>query len=460
MTSSPSASGYRARGGRFVALLAALIAFLLVGLVGELGLRVHLQAQSEENRMNTVYQAAVVRAKIERELNSVLYLSSGLGSYLIARNNNIPRREIDAILAKLYQSSRHVRNFGVAVGYQLTYVYPILGNERAIGLYYPDFASQWPAMQQSIEKRAPALIGPVDLVQGGKGLIFVVPMYVGERYWGLLSTVIDVEDFIGAIRREVPSESYQFSLRGKDGLGQTGQGIWGDDSLFDLTDSIVQDIEIPGGRWAVAVRSRGSATDETTESMLHAATLAAAIVVAWMLYALIRSRMELAHRVMYDGLTDLPNRRLLEDRAQMAFSRANRSPGQLCALLFFDLDRFKNINDEYGHKAGDIVLRAVADRARSSVRRHDTVARWGGDEFIVLLENIEKDALQAFVDRLRTDLEVEVDYEGSVLYVGVSMGLAIHPDDGETLDDLLKVADQRMYGDKTARRTAELAFEA
>jgi diguanylate cyclase (GGDEF)-like protein len=123
-------------------------------------------------------------------------------------------------------------------------------------------------------------------------------------------------------------------------------------------------------------------------------------------------------------------------------------------LLFIDLDGFKNINDQFGHKAGDAVLRAVAVRAKAAVRMNDTIARWGGDEFIVLLENVTQEMLDALMARLRANLEAPIDFEGRSLVVGISMGMAIHPETGGNLDGTLRVADQRMYEDKLARRQA------
>jgi diguanylate cyclase (GGDEF)-like protein len=120
--------------------------------------------------------------------------------------------------------------------------------------------------------------------------------------------------------------------------------------------------------------------------------------------------------------------------------------------LFLDLDGFKNINDAYGHKAGDAVLRATAERAKATVRMNDTVARWGGDEFIILLENVTQEMLEVLMVRLRTNLETPIELDGCAVSVGVSMGMAIHPDAGGDLDETLRVADQRMYEDKLARR--------
>jgi diguanylate cyclase (GGDEF)-like protein len=440
------------RGSRLYALLAAASALLVVLVLGEMTLRIQSMDREGERRMAAVSHTAVLRAKVERELNSLLYLSSGLGSYLMVRSDSIQAKEINDILAMLHRSSRHVRNFGVAIGYRLTYVYPLKGNERAIGLHYPDQPAQWPIIRSIIASGKAALAGPVDLVQGGHGIVYRVPLFIDGEYWGLLSTVIDADTFFQAIADETPDNRYQFALRGRDGHGLRGERIWGDIALFDQGDAVVQEIDIPGGRWAIAVTPRPDERPQDSDFIVRLMSAMFGGLIAWMLYALIRSRTELERRAMYDGLTGLPNRILLEDRAEMAFARQHRTPEQLCALLFIDLDGFKDINDDYGHKAGDALLVATAERAKAAVRVNDTIARWGGDEFIVLLENVTQEMLEALMTRLRTSLETPIEFEGRRLKVGVSMGMAVHPETGGDLDETLRIADQRMYEDKLARR--------
>lgn len=440
------------RGSRLFAVLASVAALLVVLALGEMTSRVLSMEQESEQRMATVARAALLRAKVERELNSLLYLSSGLGSYLMVRNDSIQDKEINNILAMLHRSSRHVRNFGVAIGYRLTYVYPLKGNERAIGLNYPDQQAQWPVISRIIGSGKAALAGPVDLVQGGHGIIYRVPLFIENKYWGLLSTVIDADTFFQAIAEDLQDNRYQFALRGKDGHGLRGEGIWGDLARFDDVDAVIQEIEVPGGRWAIAVTHRPDDHPQNTHFIVRLLSGTLGGLMAWMLYALIRNRSELARRALYDDLTGLPNRILLEDRAEMAFARQHRTPDQLCALLFIDLDGFKDINDDYGHKAGDAVLRTTAERAKAAVRINDTVARWGGDEFIVLLENVSQEMLESLMARLRTSIEAPVGFEGRSLRIGISMGMAIHPDTGGNLDETLRIADQRMYEDKLSRR--------
>src|SRR5262249_36773430 len=135
-----------------------------------------------------------------------------------------------------------------------------------------------------------------------------------------------------------------------------------------------------------------------------------AAFLGWGVYALLVQRARLARLAMFDGLTSLPNRTLIEDRLRRAIAAHRRNPQTVSALLFADLDDFKRINDEHGHRAGDAVLQGVAARATAAVRDVDSVGRWGGDEMIVLLENAERDKIPELVERVRRAIETSIDY--------------------------------------------------
>ncbi|MDX2218719.1 MAG: EAL domain-containing protein [Burkholderiales bacterium] len=154
------------------------------------------------------------------------------------------------------------------------------------------------------------------------------------------------------------------------------------------------------------------------------------------------------HLAYHDALTSLPNRSLLQDRVAQAISRADRS-GKRLAVMFIDIDNFKNINDTLGHDVGDELLREVARRLSASVRAHDTIARQGGDEFIVLLEELEGQAGAARVAQKILDaLRSAFDLSGSNQHVSGSIGIALFPDDGKDSQTLMKNADTAMFHSK------------
>lgn len=164
------------------------------------------------------------------------------------------------------------------------------------------------------------------------------------------------------------------------------------------------------------------------------------------------SQEQLKQMAQYDALTELPNRRMLQDRLDLAIARARRHGG-CAAVLFIDLDNFKEINDGWGHDAGDAVLVAVAQRLRLSVRDTDTVARLGGDEFVVLLDGpgTERDAA-LIAAKLIDCLSPGIPFQGGTLRVAASIGISIFPQHGITAPQLLMAADRAMYSVKANGR--------
>ena len=155
------------------------------------------------------------------------------------------------------------------------------------------------------------------------------------------------------------------------------------------------------------------------------------------------------HLAFHDALTGLPNRSLMQDRVSQAITRAERM-GSRFAVMFIDIDNFKNINDSLGHDVGDELLRQVAKRLTASVRGHDTIARQGGDEFIVLLDQLEGHqgatrVAQKVLEALRTVYRVG----GADQHVSGSIGIALYPDDGRDAPTLLKNADTAMFHGKS-----------
>ena len=168
--------------------------------------------------------------------------------------------------------------------------------------------------------------------------------------------------------------------------------------------------------------------------------------------ALQRAETELRHLAHHDPLTGLANRLLFQDRLTQSLERAQRL-GERFALLFFDLDGFKTINDTLGHSSGDLLLQNVAARLRESLRRADTVARLGGDEFVVLLDGVALPEDGARIARKHLDaLNQPIELAGERVTVSASVGLSLYPDDGVDAATLLKAADTAMYQAKAQGR--------
>lgn len=190
--------------------------------------------------------------------------------------------------------------------------------------------------------------------------------------------------------------------------------------------------------------TRDKYTAQSTELLQFVSTQIAAVVERKQMMA------RLEHLALYDQLTRLPNRTLFYDRIHSAMARAKRNQG-IFSLFYLDLNKFKAVNDTYGHTAGDLLLEQVARRLEQCMRECDTIARFGGDEFVILLENIEQPE-QSFgvAEKIRQTLGQPFRLGENLLVIEPSIGIAHFPLHGDNEKDLLRCADEAMYRQKTA----------
>jgi diguanylate cyclase (GGDEF)-like protein len=164
-------------------------------------------------------------------------------------------------------------------------------------------------------------------------------------------------------------------------------------------------------------------------------------------YAIERKRAEehLMYLAQYDHLTGLVNRTLFRDRLIQAMARSKRMNQQI-GLMLLDLDRFKAVNDTFGHDMGDELLKAVAERLKACVREVDTVARMGGDEFTIILEGTSSEQnILVVAKRIAESIATPFELKGHQISIGISIGITIYPHDDHPVDELLKHADVAMY---------------
>jgi diguanylate cyclase (GGDEF)-like protein len=158
-----------------------------------------------------------------------------------------------------------------------------------------------------------------------------------------------------------------------------------------------------------------------------------------------RSEEVIKNMAYHDALTGLPNRMLLNDRLKMGLAHAQRNK-RIMAVLFIDLDGFKEINDSYGHGIGDLILQGVADRLTQCIREEDTLSRLGGDEFIVFLPRISSvEDAENLAEKLLAVVRTPFYFDGQMMRVSLSIGISFFPKDGKSASVLLKKADEALY---------------
>jgi diguanylate cyclase (GGDEF)-like protein len=197
-------------------------------------------------------------------------------------------------------------------------------------------------------------------------------------------------------------------------------------------------LAVPGGKQP-ATRLVGSLTDITDRKRLEE---------------------RLRHQALYDGLTGLPNRTLFLDRLSQAISQARRDPSRRFTVLWLDLDGFKVVNDSLGHLIGDLLLVGVAERIKAALREADTAARFGGDEFAILLQDVaDLDAVGRVVDRVQRNLAVPYELDGHRVVVTASIGIAASPTGYDDAENVLRDADIAMYQAKSVGRGSSATFD-
>jgi diguanylate cyclase (GGDEF)-like protein len=166
------------------------------------------------------------------------------------------------------------------------------------------------------------------------------------------------------------------------------------------------------------------------------------------------------HFGYHDELTGLPNRSLLLDRLKQAMAQSDRQHKQV-ALLFIDLNKFKSVNDRFGHAAGDNLLQQVAKRLSACIRTGDTACRYGGDEFVIMLPEIDgQESVASVTDKIRAHLAASYVLDGNVIEVTASIGVAFYRNDGQNCSDLIKQADLAMYLAKTHTNLPSRSFQS
>lgn len=233
--------------------------------------------------------------------------------------------------------------------------------------------------------------------------------------------------------------------------------LWGRPELLSDPGAVVLEAETPSGKWVYAVRAMEK-DNQKLIWVIRTLGWLVALAMGVCVFVVLRQRQALSLLAGFDPLTGLPNRRLFDDRLEQAIRRLSRK-GALggVALIFLDLDGFKPINDKHGHKFGDAVLRVVASRISEAIRPGDTVSRWAGDEFVVLVEDAGEGAIIEMIERLRQRIEQAIEIDEVAVHVRASIGAACYPDEASSAAQLLELADRRMYKNKEVRRRGNTA---
>lgn len=399
------------------------------------------------------------KSQLQSELNSRFYLSKGLEAYI--RNvKNIDHASFQSFANSLISDDPAIKNITLLKGTTVIDVFPIEGNEDVIGKDLATIESQRPAIIEAIESKRMVTDGPVNLVQGGEGIINRIPIFLenegNSEFWGMVSIVMLKDELINKTGFGSPTRGIDALINiVRRGSGQS-QFFWGDQSVIGKKP-ITYDLDIDGNTWQISAIPRFGWKDYSgfiwTWGIIAGLV---SILVGVFVSIFISQRIELKKIIHIDPLTQIENRRFFYDRLEETY-KISKNLSRKFAILFIDINRFKEINDEYGHVIGDMVLKESADRMKKITKKQWTLARFGGDEFIILMPEIKNiHEVYEFTELIKDQfLKTLFVFDTQTLDVTISVGHAVYPDDSEDIESLVSKADFSMYNDKKSEKGTE-----
>lgn len=424
-----------------LAILYWPVAIYLIYFIAELQ-----RSQLVEHEKETVaYEVSEVRSRIESLIFMNTYIADSLVT-VITITPDYALKNWETVAGKLVNKSHLVRNVGFAPNNIISYVYPLEGNERALGVDFETRPDQYRSVLEAERTKSVYLDGPLELIQGGQALIARFPIFHdyphNNIYWGSVSVVFNYDDIVSISRlREVKGAEIALQRQYPDRI----ETFYGSDSIFRNPDFILP-VRLPNTEWQLAVKYNFDHQPLYSEQQVTYFFGGLGSVTLFMsLFFVIRASSIARKASFVDELTGLWNRRYLFQQLEKATVLSPRP----CSVLNIDLNKFKQINDTLGHAAGDKVLITVADMLKQLINNQGVVSRLGGDEFIVLL--FTPSQTENITNKIHSRAaQLTVSWEETEIPISLSVGFSIFkPGSGISYDELMHHADQNMYINKS-----------
>ncbi|MCT8125461.1 sensor domain-containing diguanylate cyclase [Alishewanella sp. BS5-314] len=412
-----------------------------------------LQKLTLEQQQSLSRQLSLVRANIESELNANIFLADSLAT-IISVNPSSGPDDWELLAQALMRKATSIRNIAVAPDNIIRFIYPIEGNQAALGLDYRTVPAQFRTVELARQRQDIMIAGPLTLVQGGTAVIARMPIFndapTNQQYWGTCSVVIDIDKLFQSTGLFALANQGQLAMRGVDGTGAEGELFWGDAAVFSNAFAI-ENIRLLSGSWqiALALPQDQQGRFGLSSLLVRLVGYSLCILLFLALFSLYYAYRQARLNALQDPLTLLPNRRF----AMQLLERLVNEKAEF-SILSLDLDKFKEVNDNYGHAVGDALLQEVAKRLQAGLRASDHACRLSGDEFLVILPRVhrEKD-LQHIINKVSARLSDTVFvFNDKQFQIQYSLGYASFPIHATELDKLLHFADLAMYQQKAAHK--------
>ncbi|MCL6601992.1 MAG: EAL domain-containing protein [Paenibacillus sp.] len=397
-------------------------------------------------------QAIMLTSNIEERVSIV----KGVNSFIQTVGFDADPNVINRYLAMAFNNSKHVMNIIIAPNGIIKYLYPLEGNEAILNksLLLDSVLSSPGLIQETIRSRRITVDGPRTLAQGNKGMVIRQALYQGDTFNGIVSVTLRIDDIVNQFLLE---DSEVFVAK------DNGAFLFGNQQPNNNGKLITVPIKLYNQEWIMGLTLDPHKKWAVLREILTI-DFAFLLIIAFILYILwnqsrfnqelerivsIRTRdLRISERLYeklanYDSLTEIPNRRFFMDEFDRLLQTAELT--QTYTLFFLDLNKFKEINDTLGHSAGDQVIKTIAKRIVEGNLPFRIFARTGGDEFVMLFEDLPREQIPIIVDRIRTLISETIYMAGTQLNLSTSIGVSLYPEHSLDKEDLLKFADMSMY---------------
>lgn len=428
---------------------AVLIAWILCIAVSVLYV-LNYAAKRRQSRMEHAgYVASEEANKLQYAINSRILKTEILRLILIEQKGTM--NDFDNIAEKICAGDSSIRSIQLAPDGVVTMVYPLKGNENAFVDLFHDEERRTEA-ENARDSGKTTLAGPLELYQGGLGIIARTPVYLddsngGRKFWGFSIIILNLPQIFDQAGIDYLSDrGYDYRIWRRhpdtDGIQIIDQNITG-----EIKDPVEQEITVPNGTWTLSLAPEKGwvpANYWLSEAVLCLIISCFSAVIFYGFLIVEKQKRELFILANTDPLTGLHN-----ERCFVAAINKMTGSSHPFGLLYLDIDKFKLVNDNFGHDMGDRLLIEIATRLHEQIGENDMAFRIGGDEFAILVGE-KKD--KAYYETLKRSVKKAIGepfvMEASILYPMASCGYARYPEDQSDGQTLIKQADQEMYKEK------------
>lgn len=425
-----------------------IIIIVVIFLLVELLFRYYSDTHYETHRMELDNHVQKSAQLIQESIMRKVYVVDTLKVILELTDYDVSKFEDWA--PYIFEAEPGIASIQLAPDGIVSYIYPLEGNEKAIGHNLLEDKNRDDGAKQAIESEELTFIGPITLIQNGKkAIISRRPIFIGREskrvFWGFSTVVINVEDI--GFDQLIDDEMYNYRVIGDNPDSEVESIIYENDKYSDTFES-EGIISVPGGQWRIQMSLKKDEHFTGGHVAFYLFGLLIALFFTWFDFKKRKQTLEiqklnkeLRRMSLEDDLTECHNRRYFEALVIREQKRAIRYNTKM-SIIMLDIDFFKDVNDQYGHHVGDVVLKELAKIMSEHIRVSDDLARWGGEEFIILLPNTGAEQAVQVAEKLRLKIENNVfEYD---LKMTASFGVAEYIQH-ESYDDLFKRVDSAVY---------------